>query len=103
LIAYPAQGLNGLKSGVFVPFSLKNTGHTPAGTPKSEILSADDIRCRGCLSDDRFMHCRQCEIKACTKEKCNPYSYMRPFISPDFIGFYHGPVGYQILNQGLIR
>ena len=37
--------------------------------PGSENLSADDIRCNGCLSDDRFMHCNQCEIRACTQEK----------------------------------
>lgn len=37
--------------------------------PNSEHLSAEDIRCRGCLSDDRFMHCRQCEIRDCTQKK----------------------------------
>jgi hypothetical protein len=37
--------------------------------PNSETLSTEDIRCRGCLSDDLFMHCRQCEIRACTKRK----------------------------------
>jgi hypothetical protein len=37
--------------------------------PNSENLSADDIRCRGCLSDEQFMHCRQCEIRACAEEK----------------------------------
>ena len=37
--------------------------------PNSENLSADDIRCGGCLSDERFMHCHQCEIRNCTKEK----------------------------------
>jgi len=37
--------------------------------PNSEDLSAEDIRCHGCLSDDPFMHCKQCEIRACTKEK----------------------------------
>jgi hypothetical protein len=37
--------------------------------PNSERLSADDIRCQGCLSDDRFMHCKQCEIRACTQKK----------------------------------
>jgi len=37
--------------------------------PGSENLSADDIRCRGCLSDDPFIHCRQCEIRACTQAK----------------------------------
>ena len=37
--------------------------------PNSENLTADDIRCRGCLSDEPFMHCRQCEIRACTQER----------------------------------
>jgi hypothetical protein len=37
--------------------------------PGSETLSADDIRCNGCLSEDRFMHCKQCEIRACAQEK----------------------------------
>ncbi len=37
--------------------------------PNSETLSAEDIRCRGCLSDEQFMHCQQCEIRDCTKEK----------------------------------
>lgn len=37
--------------------------------PNSEHLSARDIQCKGCLSDDRFMHCKQCEIRDCTKKK----------------------------------
>jgi hypothetical protein len=34
-----------------------------------EALSADDIRCEGCLSDDRFVHCQRCEIRSCCLEK----------------------------------
>ncbi len=37
--------------------------------PNSENILAEDIRCNGCLSDDLFMHCKQCEIRACTREK----------------------------------
>jgi len=37
--------------------------------PNSEKLSIEDIKCRGCSSDELFMHCRQCEIRACTKGK----------------------------------
>ena len=37
--------------------------------PNSENLSIEDMKCRGCLSDELFMHCRQCEIRACTQEK----------------------------------
>ena len=46
-------------------------GMTPGkGTlPNSETLTTKDIHCKGCLSDDQFMHCRQCEIRDCTQEK----------------------------------
>ena len=37
--------------------------------PGSENLSADDIQCRGCLSEEPFMHCQQCGIRACAREK----------------------------------
>ena len=37
--------------------------------PNSENLSIEDIKCGGCLSDETFMHCQQCEIRNCTKEK----------------------------------
>jgi hypothetical protein len=37
--------------------------------PNSGNLSIDDIKCCGCLSDEQFMHCRRCEIRACTREK----------------------------------
>ena len=56
--------------------------------PKSENLSTEDIHCRGCLSDDLFMHCRQCGIRQCAQEKgfagchqCNefPCRYIEDF------------------------
>ncbi len=37
--------------------------------PNCETLTIEDIKCRGCLSDEQFMHCRQCEIRKCTREK----------------------------------
>ncbi len=37
--------------------------------PNSENLTTKDIRCNGCLSDTLFMHCKQCEIRDCIKEK----------------------------------
>jgi hypothetical protein len=37
--------------------------------PNCENLTIEDIKCRGCLSDEQFMHCQQCEIRACTREK----------------------------------
>ncbi len=43
--------------------------HGKGRLPGSENLSAEDIRCCGCLSDELFMHCRQCEIRDCTQKK----------------------------------
>jgi hypothetical protein len=37
--------------------------------PGAENLSANDIKCRGCLSDERFVHCQKCEIRDCAMEK----------------------------------
>lgn len=37
--------------------------------PGGEKLTTVDIRCQGCLSDNRFMHCKQCEIRNCSRGK----------------------------------
>lgn len=37
--------------------------------PNCENLTTDDIVCEGCLSDNRFMHCQQCDIRECTMAK----------------------------------
>ncbi|MBN1848802.1 MAG: DUF3795 domain-containing protein, partial [Deltaproteobacteria bacterium] len=58
---------NRLKEGLL---NLYKGGAAGKGTlPNSENLSIEDIHCSGCLSDDLFMHCQQCAIRACTKEK----------------------------------
>ena len=37
--------------------------------PGFENLSADDIQCGGCLSDNVFGYCQTCSIKDCTRSK----------------------------------
>lgn len=37
--------------------------------PNSDTLTTKDIKCSGCLSDTLFMHCKQCDIRDCIKEK----------------------------------
>ena len=38
--------------------------------PGADNLTADDIHCRGCLSDDQFVACRDgCPIKTCVRSK----------------------------------
>ena len=44
-------------------------GYLRKHLPNTENLTVDDIHCQGCLSDDLFMHCRQCDIRNCAQEK----------------------------------
>jgi len=37
--------------------------------PGIDDLSVEDIRCKGCLSDEPFGYCRECDIKDCTVGK----------------------------------
>jgi hypothetical protein len=37
--------------------------------PDSENLSVEDIHCKGCLSDEPFYFCRDCNIKDCATKK----------------------------------
>jgi len=37
--------------------------------PGSDGLTADDIHCQGCLSDEPFFFCRECRIKDCVQSK----------------------------------
>ena len=43
--------------------------HGKGKLPYSEKLSIEDIKCNGCLSDEPFIYCHQCDIKECTIEK----------------------------------
>ena len=37
--------------------------------PGSSSLTLDDMQCEGCLSQNPFVYCRQCDIKDCVREK----------------------------------
>lgn len=59
----------------------------------SENLTADDIRCRGCMSEDRFMFCRDCGIRDCTSARgytgchqCNDFPCRRVQDFPMTVG-----------------
>ncbi|MBM3148642.1 MAG: DUF3795 domain-containing protein, partial [Chloroflexi bacterium] len=32
-------------------------------------VSVEDIHCKGCLSDDTWFLCKQCDIKSCCEQK----------------------------------
>jgi hypothetical protein len=65
-------------------------GNTPGKgiLPNSENLTINDIKCEGCLSDNRFFHCDNCKIRDCAINKgyegcyeCNefPCNYIENF------------------------
>lgn len=37
--------------------------------PDSDNLTAEDIRCEGCLSEQPFLYCKACPIRECSKSK----------------------------------
>lgn len=37
--------------------------------PNSENLTAEDIRCGGCLSEQPFLYCKKCLIRECTTSR----------------------------------
>jgi len=37
--------------------------------PGSESLTIEDMQCEGCLSENPFVYCRQCDMKDCTRER----------------------------------
>lgn len=37
--------------------------------PGADKMSVEDIRCRGCLSEETFVHCGRCDIRKCNQDK----------------------------------
>ena len=43
--------------------------HGKGKLPDAGKLSVEDIQCHGCLSDEPFIYCQQCDIKECAMGK----------------------------------
>jgi hypothetical protein len=69
--------------------------------PNSEKLSIEDIKCRGCLSDELFMHCRQCEIRACTKKKGYTGCHQCDEFPCHYIEHFPMPVGKKVILRAI--
>ena len=50
-------------------FKERLVGLYKGALPDCEHLTVEDMKCRGCCSDERFVHCRNCDIRACVKKK----------------------------------
>ncbi len=69
--------------------------------PNSEKLTPEDIHCRGCLSDDLFMHCKQCEIRNCTQEKGYSGCHECDEFPCDFIENFSMTVGKKVILRSI--
>ncbi len=52
-----------------VKFKERLLGVYKGKLPDRENLSVEDIHCKGCLSDEPFYFCRECNIKDCATKK----------------------------------
>lgn len=69
--------------------------------PNSENLTIEDIRCNGCLSDDLFMHCRQCDIRDCTQNKGYTGCHQCDDFPCEFIDHFPMSVGKRVILRAI--
>jgi len=69
--------------------------------PGSENLTADQIKCKGCMSDELFMHCQQCEIRSCAKEKGYTGCHECPDFPCDHIEKFPMTVGKKVILRAI--
>jgi hypothetical protein len=69
--------------------------------PGSENLTADQIKCKGCMSDELFMHCQQCEIRSCGKEKGYTGCHECPDFPCDHIENFPMTVGKKVILRAI--
>ena len=69
--------------------------------PNSESLTIKDIKCRGCLSDERFMHCRQCDIRECAQGKGFTGCHQCQEFPCEFIGHFPMTVGKKVILRAI--
>jgi len=69
--------------------------------PNCENLSADNIQCGGCLSDNLFMHCKQCEIRDCTKKKGYAGCHQCDEFSCQFIDNFPMTIGKKVILRAV--
>jgi hypothetical protein len=69
--------------------------------PNSENLSVEDMKCGGCLSDELFMHCQQCEIRACTQEKGYTGCHECDEFPCEYIEDFPMPIGKKVILRAI--
>jgi len=64
-------------------------------------VTAEEIRCRGCQSDEIFMYCRVCPIKSCTEEKGYEGCYQCDDFPCSFIEDFPQAVGKKVMMRAI--
>ncbi|MHB8158196.1 MAG: DUF3795 domain-containing protein [Desulfocucumaceae bacterium] len=66
-------------------------------------VSADEISCKGCMSDEPFVFCRTCPIKTCAKEKGYVGCHECSDFPCQYINDFPVPVGKKVIQRAIPR
>jgi hypothetical protein len=64
-------------------------------------VSPDEIACKGCLSDERFKFCQECQIRSCTEAKNYEGCHQCGDFPCDLIHNFPVPVGKKVILRAI--
>jgi hypothetical protein len=69
--------------------------------PEIASASPDELLCDGCLSNRRFVFCRQCAIRDCTRQKGYQGCHECPDFPCSLIDSFPMPVGKRVIQRSI--
>lgn len=93
----------GLYCGVCAVFMANRDDNTKFKERLTEVyhVGVEEIRCRGCLSDERFFYCLTCPIRDCTSEKGIEGCHCCEDFPCDLIDGFPLPVGKKVIKRAI--
>ena len=64
-------------------------------------VDVDSIKCKGCLSDELFVHCRTCSIRSCVINKDIEGCHQCDDFPCKYIDDFHFPVGKKVILRSI--
>ena len=64
-------------------------------------VTAEEVRCRGCHSDEVFLYCKVCPIRSCAGEKGYEGCYQCDDFPCSFIDDFPHPVGKKVIMRAI--
>ncbi|MGQ9476235.1 MAG: DUF3795 domain-containing protein [Actinomycetota bacterium] len=65
------------------------------------LSSTDQVRCRGCLSEDRFLYCEVCPIRDCCQRRGYQGCYQCEDWPCDYVDDFPLPVGKKVMLRAI--